>query len=753
MGLIRRILLLFTCVFYSYCEAQERYHPLRIETDIKLDGRLTEPEWNQIEPLSDFMQSSPFPGANPTEKTEVKLLYNNAYLCVGFHCYDSTANKMIRLLMDRDFELGRDDGISVQLDTYNDKNTSVLFVTNTLSARFDSEISSNGSSMNDDYNNFWDVATVVDSNGYTAEFRIPFSSLRFEQKENTIMGFRLARLIKRKNELITYPRCDSSLQNKWNNVSQAAELEFANLKTKKPIYVTPYIIGNFEQQSKLNNTSSGYEYSSTFFTRKHFVKDETIDKILSNLGADIKYGISKNFTLNLTVNTDFAQAEVDNRIINFTKYAINLPEKRNFFLESKGYLGYQVGQATQLFNSRNIGLEIRTVVPILGGIRITGKYNNWTVGALNMQTAEVKEKNIQAKNFSVARLRKYYDTKGSFWGGIVTNKVTLDNSKAHNQSIGVDLVHFFNDKWLAGFGIATTYDSTVKSAFHDNGFYNIFAFKNAGVGYTHAFDFELAGKNFNPEMGFNPEREFGFVSISNGKKIQFKRNIPLNFWRVNTTLDYRWKTDTKLTETKVARLEFGLDWKKGSTLDLTLIEYKEDRLFEPFTLNEHISAPKGYYKMYSGEGSFTYDISKNYTLGFATQVGDFYGGLRFKAAPDFSYFINRYLRVGANYEFNEIKFPTGFSDNGNSLFKSNLLAANIVVSASSKFSVKLLAQYDDISDSFGGNLRIRYNPKEGTDLFIVYNSLFNTHPLDAKPTLNVLEQQTIVIKFATTFGL
>lgn len=254
-------------------------------------------------------------------------------------------------------------------------------------------------------------------------------------------------------------------------------------------------------------------------------------------------------------------------------------------------------------------------------------------------------------------------------------------------------------------------------------------------------------------MGFNPEREFGFVSISNGKKIQFKRNIPLNFWRVNTTLDYRWKTDTKLTETKVARLEFGLDWKKGSSLDLTLIEYKEDRLFEPFTLNEHISAPQGYYKMYSGEGSFTYDISKNYTLGFATQVGDFYGGLRFKVAPDFSYFINRYLRVGANYEFNEIKFPSGFSDNGNSLFKSNLLAANIVVSASSKFSIKLLAQYDDMSDSFGGNLRIRYNPKEGTDLFIVYNSLFNTHPLDAKPTLNVLEQQTIVIKFATTFGL
>lgn len=744
-----QIILLFAANTF----AQDRYQPVRIKDVIKLDGKLNESEWQLSLPLSEFMQTDPVPGALPTEKTEVRMLYSDAFLYVGFHCFDSTSAKLVRFFMDRDFELGKDDGVSVQLDSYNDKSTSVIFVTNTLGARFDSEISNNGDNMNDDYNNFWDVASFVDTTGYTSEFRIPFSSLRFEQREKTIMGFRFARMVKRKNELSTYPRCDSSLQNKWCNVSQAAELEFLNLKTKRPVYLTPYVIGNFDQQSILNAQGTGYENVNTFFTRKNFTTNEAVDKVLSNLGADLKYGITKNFTLNVTVNTDFAQAEVDNRIINLSKYVINLPEKRNFFLESQNYLSYSVGQGTQLFNSRTIGIEGNTIVPIIGGLRITGKQNGWAIGALSMQTTEVKSIQIAAQNFSVARLRKYYGANGSFWGGIVTNRVSTNNHSVSNQSIAIDAVHHFNDKWLAGFGIAASYDSVVKKTFDQNAFINFFAFKNVGEGFFHGFDLELVGRKFNPAMGFNPEIDYGFVSLNSGKRTRIKGAYALNSWVVNASVDYRWKLFTNLTETKSAKIETGINWKKGTILDVSPIGYKEDRLFGDWSLNDHITVPEGYYHMLAAEANLAYDESKSFTAGLYARYGGFYGGNIFTVNPSANYIINRFLRFNMTYEYNQINFPVNFSDNGESIYKSNLISVNINITQSSKFSIKLLAQYDDISDSFGGNLRIRYNPREGTDLYIVYNSSLNTNRLEAKPELPLLEQQAIVIKYTVTFGL
>ena len=136
---------------------QEVYRPIRISDDIQFDGRLDEDIWKQVTPLTDFMQTTPTPGAPPTEKTEVRMVYNNFYLYVGFRCYDSFPTQLVRFLMNRDFELGKDDGISVQLDTYNDKSNAILFVSNSLNGRFDSEVTNNGNSMNNDYNNFWDV--------------------------------------------------------------------------------------------------------------------------------------------------------------------------------------------------------------------------------------------------------------------------------------------------------------------------------------------------------------------------------------------------------------------------------------------------------------------------------------------------------------------------------------------------------------------------------------------------------------------
>jgi hypothetical protein len=750
----RIILLILFLFFIGRAISQERYKPLRINSEIKLDGKLTESEWNNVLPIRDFMQTDPLSGAAPTERTIVKMLYNNNHLYVGFHCFDSMPSQLVRFFMDRDFELGKDDGVAFQLDPYNDKNTAVVFITNTLSARFDSEISNNGNGMNDDYNNFWEVTSLVDSTGYTVEFRIPFSSLRFEQKELVVMGFRCTRLIKRKNELVTFPRCDTTLQNQWSNVSQEAELELVNLKTAKPIYFTPYIIGNFDQHHDLINNNTSYTTVNNYFTQNHYSKNESLDKILSNIGADLKYGITKNFTLNVTLNTDFAQAEVDNRIINLSKYAVNLPEKRNFFLESQNYLSYSVGQNTQLFNSRSIGLENGATVPIIGGVRFTGKQNGWTIGALNMQTAHVSSENIASQNYSAARLRKFYGDKGSFWGGIFTNRISSGNHSVSNQSFAVDAVHHFNDKWLAGFGVASSFDSINDNVMDKNRFINLFAFKNVIEGFSHGFDFELVGQKFNPAMGFLAETDYGFVSLFNGKRVRIKKSAALNFFAINTSLEYRWKPEMKITETFFANIQTEINWKKGSFLSITPFVHKEDILFGDWQLNNHIKVPGNItYIMNSAEFSFNYDLSKSYTAFINSAYGDFYGGKILTINPGVNYIINRYFRFGMNYQYNQINFPEKFSDNGDAIFRSNLMSLNLTITQSSKFSIKLLAQYDDNSDSFGGNLRLRYNPREGTDLYIVYNSAVNTNRLEAKPNLPLVDQQAIVVKYSITFGL
>ena len=750
-----KIFFILMLLFFTIVKAQQQqqYQPIRITSEITLDGKLTEKEWQLASPLTDFMQIGPISGATPTEKTEARMLYDDNYLYVGIHSFDSDPPKIVRFFMDRDFSLGNDDGISVQLDTYNDKSNGVIFVTNTLSARFDAEVSSNGEGFNENYNTFWDANSVVDSTGYTTEFRIPFSSLRFEQKEKTVMGFRFARIIKRKNELITYPRCDITLNNKVTNASQEAELVFSNLKTKKPIYFTPYIIGDFRQVSNLNSAGTAYENTNSSFTRKYYVENETLDKILSNVGADLKYGITKNFTLNLTLNTDFAQAEADDRIINLSKYPVNLPEKRTFFLESQNYLNYSIGNSTELFNSRTIGSENNTIVPIIGGLRITGKQNNWAVGALNMQTTDVKAKNIVAQNFTVARLRKYYGNFGSYFGGIATNRVSTSSNSISNQTFAIDAIHHFNDKWVTGFGAGITYDTNVNQTFDKNTLINLFAGKKVSEGYSYGFNFEHVGTNFNPAMGFISETDYGLTSINAQKRERITKSKSLNFWFLDSNFEYRWKLQSHLTETKLANIGAGLSWQKGSNLNITLLNYKEDLLFSNWKLDDHITVPAAYYNMNSNNINFYYDESKSFTAHLSGGYGDFYGGKIFSFTPTANYIFSRFFRLSINYNFYNVNFPSNYSDNGDATYRSNLVALKLNLTLSNKLSLNLLGQYDDISNSFGSNLRFRYNPREGTDLYIVYNTILNTDRLSPTPNLPLIDQQTILIKYSVTFGL
>ncbi len=742
----------FTVIMCSFLQAQSLYMPYRTEKDITLDGVVEEAEWFLTPVENDFMQEGPDPGAAPTERTEVRIIYNDIYLFVAITSFDSEPDKLIRLEMERDFPLGQDDGTAFIIDAYHDKISGLNFVANTLDARWDAQVTQDGGGLNDSYNTYWEARTHVGDFGYSTEYRIPFSSLRFEQKEEVIMGFRIARLIKRKNELLTFPKCDPNTENIWTNISYAREIIFKDLKSRNPLYISPYIIANYYEENVLNAEGTAYEKNSNFMTRKHFFENETLDKIVSNIGVDAKYGISKNLTLDLTINTDFAQAEVDDRIINLSKYEVNLPEKRSFFLESANQLSFGFPSGNELFITRRIGNENGVIVPILGGVRLTGKVNEWQIGALNMQTKSVASAGISPHNFTVLRTRRDIDSLGSFIGAIVCNRSNTDTSALSNQSFGIDFVKRLNQQFTIEGGLINTLDNfetpdLIESLYFHTGF-----FQSATKGFIYNATLDLVGQHLNPVMGYLDANDYGSVKGTIKYQWNLKNSKLLNYFYISTFNKYRWKIENGGAETIADDLYTGINFKNGAAIDISVIEFKQDSLFFDWELDERNAISAGVYKTLNTAITLVSPQQSNYSASIYTTYGGFYGGDRLYIQPDITYWVNKHFNLSLTYEYNHITFEKYLDDEKNTLYESNLIRLGLVYNFTTKYSLKTYFQFDDLSQQTSTNIRFRYNPKEGTDLFIVINQGINNYRTRLDPKLPYINNQAFTIKFTKTFG-
>ena len=747
-------LLITTIIFIPPSLAQhDPYYPVRIMETITLDGKLNEPAWQLAPVEDDFMQTDPNPGALPTEKTEVRILYSNEYLFVGIRSFDSDPSSLIRLRLERDFNLGEDDGTAVIIDTYHDRTTGLVFVSNTLNARWDAQVSSDGNDENDSYNTFWDAVTHIDSTGYTTEYRIPFSSLRFEARDTVLMAFRISRLIKRKNELITFPRCHSTTSNLWENISCARDIVFTRLKSRRPFYISPYAIANYSEEYVLSKDGSHYERQSEFLVRKHFAENAVLDKIISNIGVDAKYGLSKNFTLDLTLNTDFAQAEVDDRIINLSKYEVNLPEKRSFFLESANNLSFSFSSGAELFISRSIGNENGEIVPIIGGARVTGKSKGWQLGILDMQTRSVNNAEVFPHNFFVFRTRRDIDSLGSFVGGIVTSRINTDSSHHSNQSIGLDVVKRLNQQVSIEGGIASSLTDFNLKPIAQSLYYGGGIFKNASHGLTYGASVNAASKDFYPVMGYLDENNYVLLSLRLGYELPAAEQSSVEYWYVFSHGDYRWRLNSGARETFATNLFPGVQFKNGAIIEFSPFDYVIDSLTYDWHLNGSNAIATGTYKMFTNRLNLTSPQKSVYSANLYSSFGDFYGGKRFFLSPDIRYSFGKHLNLGLTYEFNYITFHKYLEQPRNTVFESHLIRLRIAYIFSTKVSLKLYAQYDNISHSISSNLRFRYNPTEGTDLYIVINQGLNTERTRLDPHLPLEDNQEVTVKFVRTFGL
>src|SRR5881296_3105781 len=365
-----------------------------------VDGRLTDSAWMEATPVTGFVQRELHEGAPVTERTEVRIITDGEALYIGAWLYDSNHDGIVAGEKVRDGDISKSDYFGILLDTYHDRQNGFVFTTTPAGIEYDAQVVNEGEGggiqlpgqtrasagslggFNLNWDGTWTVATSVDSAGWYAEFRIPFTTLRYGTGDVQTWGLNLVRSIRRKNEESFWsfvPRQFSLMK-----VSHAGTLQDVHVPSQRVGTVTPYALAGVE---------------------RNFATDPDARQ-RGEVGGEVKLGVTPSLTLDLTYNTDFAQVEVDEQRTNLTRFPLFFPEKRPFFLENAGVFSAGTPQAVDLFFSRRIGIDtLGNPVPIHGGGRVSGKVAGLTVGALAIATDNVE--GVQPSNaYSVARVTR-----------------------------------------------------------------------------------------------------------------------------------------------------------------------------------------------------------------------------------------------------------------------------------------------------------------------------------------------------------
>ncbi len=722
---------------------QEANRIPNINGEIQLDGRPDEPVWSSAFILRDFKQLEPDLGGTPSEASEVKIFYNRNYLYVAAAIHFSDPSQIFATMLERDVPQAKDDYFEIHLDTYNDKTNALVFRTNPLGTRQDFEVSRNGEEFNMSWNTFWDVKTSLNSYGWSCEMRIPFSSLRFREAEENTMRIKAVINYKLKGELLVAPLNNTEVVSPLYHFSNAREIQFTGLPATKPLYITPYVKANVISENRLNASETGYLRATRFLERKKYSNSETFDKILSNLGIDVKYKPTPSQTFDFTLNTDFAEVEADDRVVNISRFPIFLPEKRVFFLENADLFNSSHFNH-RLFHSRRIGIQEGTPVPIIGGVRYIQNEQKWQYGLLSMQTHKV-DGLTESKNMSVARARWPLLNNGSNIGVINTNILGKDNN---NHLVAFDANIRFTDIIRTQFTAGVTFDKLTGNWKPMYGL-SLNTFKPNGFGVNYRF--REYTEHFNPELGFVSRPNTKRLTFNNGWRKTYTQSRFLRFITIGHYFTKYWLSSNGKPEFFQTNIYLTAIHKKGSRFTMFFPIYQEDHLYQTWNFSDNISIPQGSYRMWKLNPVFSSGNARAYKIILDTEFGEFYGGNQFTTALNVSYDVSKQLKTEMGGTFNQLRFPQSYVSAGSRNLNLSRYFTRVKFNFSPKSSLNTYFQYDTRTDKIGLNIRFRYNMQEGTDLYMVYNHNAYTDRNAATPRLPFTENQIFIIKYSKTF--
>lgn len=742
--ILKKFLFLAVIIFSMISvQAQDLVSIPRIQGEIRFDGTVNDPCWQNIEPFPMVMHTPIF-GNQPTEKSEVMICYDDTYIYVGARLFDSEATKMLITSKKRDEGSNSNESLSIVFDSFNDKENALVFSTTPSGLRTDLAVLNDAMAsnprnppFNTSWNTFWDVKTTQDESGWFLEMRIPFSSMRFkEDNGKVIMGLICFRRIAHKNEVDIFP----AIPPDWGafstyRVSKANEVSFDGIKSKKPFYVTPYLLAGYQQDNFLNEAGTVYDMKGS-------------PKL--NAGLDVKYGITNNLTLDATLNTDFAQVEADDQQINLTRFSLFFPEKRSFFQERSSIFNFGFEGQSSIFYSRQIGLNKGEQVPILGGGRITGMAGKWDIGFLDLQTqsfdpSDTAQSSLPSENFGVLRLRRQIINSNSYVGGILTSRIGMDGS--YSTAYGVDGIFkilkndYINIK-LAQVMVAN-YNNTPFSLDPTRLFLNWIRFNDKGLGYD--FTYTRSGKDFKPSMGFQQRRDYSYYAGSLQYGWLPGATSPLMNHKFELNEEMYYSNSTGDAQTANTELAYKFNFKQGFGGMVSILNSYEN-VEREFNFSENASVPAGKYNFTQFVAHVNTSESKTLSLGIDGYAGTFYDGNRLTVGLEPLWNIGSSLQLGLAYEYNHVNFPLR-----DQAFTGNIARFKTLLMFTTKLSINAFVQYNSTENSLSTNFRLRYNPREGNDFYVVLNEGRNTYRDLEDPRLPVFNNRSILLKYTYTF--
>jgi hypothetical protein len=629
------------------------------------------------------------------------VLYDDEYLYIGIRALDSEPDRIIRRVMQRDrimvkdpFE-GRplfagDDAIAVLLDPFNDNRNAYVFATNPNGAEFDALLADEGKEFNLDWRGVWEVSGAVTAEGWSAEFRIPLRTLRYPNDSEEPWGFNVYRIIRRKNEKVLW-QAWSRDNGGFHRVSQAGDLVgLENLPaTGRNLETKPYFLGGIEQERQDEGEIP--------------VTSET------DVGLDLKTEVRPGLVLDLTLNTDFAQVEVDDQQVNLTRFGLFFPEKRDFFLENSGIFDFGVQgnpfepPQFQMFFSRRIGIEEdeEEVVPILGGGRLTGRLGGQTVGFLTVVTDEVKDL-VSREVFSVARVKR--DVGDNHYLGVMAT----DRRSGENQNtvVGVDGSFYLTPSMNVQGWLAHTF---TRGEGGDDLAYGLAGFWGTDLHEVFA-RYTVVGSETEAKSGFIQRTDLRRSDLFVRKSIRPDR------WSVR-------KIDFYLGGNLFTAIDGTVqDWSGGPIIstefesgDQFTLFYQpgENRPDEEFDLADTLYVPQGTYRADVAMVMVNSSPSRPVAVDGNLRFGDFYGGTIKSVGGTVNLAPSPKVALGLGFSRDRVKIPSGD-------FTAKLLSLRGSYSFSTRLSTNLLVQYNSLDDEFSTNLRVNFIHRPGSDLFLVF---------------------------------
>lgn len=686
---------------------------------IAIDGRLDEEAWARADSTDGvFIQIQPRPGYPSSERTVIRVLYDEDNLYIGAELYDSEPDKLVVPGLEQDYATQNSDILGIAIDSYFDKQSAFLYAINPAGAVFDAQSFNDSRYLNRAWEGVIRVKTRVHEEGWTAEVAIPMTTLRFAEADGEqTWGINFSRRIRRRNEDSNW--APLARQFRVYKMSRAGTLTgLRGLRQGRNLSVKPYVTGARETDD-IPGTDPEND---------------------ANAGFDLKWGVTPRLTLDLTVLTDFSQVEVDREQVNLTRFSLFFPEKRDFFLENDGIFtlsdisvrNYRTGSSSRnfkLFHSRRIGLSpSRQAVPMGGGARLSGRVGELEVGMLMMQTRLSDE--LPAENFAVARARASITANSDVGLMFVNRQGTSTGATGdYNRSFGADA----NFRLLGNMILNSYYARTdepgatgdrnaamLQVAWRDPIWDASTLVKHVGDGFNPAVGFvnRTAMRRWFATLGAHPQPNIPHV-------LEINPYVDVNFF---SDLDWTLESRELAAGTAIVFLDGGR---------LTL-EYSDrfERLAVP-TRIAGVELPVGDYDFGSGRVSYFASGGRSISGRVSASTGNFYDGDRTSISGNLQVRPSHHLAVDFEFQHNNLNL-------GGNSFTADLFSTRVRYAYNTKIFFLGFIQYNESTEELVTNLRLNVIHAPLSDVFLVLSerrnvaeSVFNGRVLDRVITAKV----------------